>query len=130
MLPFWYNVVLFAILSGVGGVLGVVWGVDSFGQWVLPVTFLVVWNLASIYQERTGTAVAMQATEKAVLQSGLAWGFVTVLLALPVMTTYQELSGTSTEYGLALVIAPGILVALGVWVRHELRQRTGVEATQ
>ena len=123
MLPLWYNLVLLASVSGTYAILVLLWGGNSSNIWLHSAAFLLTFNLLYVYRERAGTAKMVTETDTEQLFTGLGFGFLAVLISLPVLLTYRGLDEAGVSRDVAWIVLPGIAVTLVVWVGSELRER-------
>jgi len=123
MLPLRYNLLLLGFTSGTYATLVLLWGGDSSDIWLHSAGFLLTFNLLYAYRERAGTAKMVAETDTEQLFRGLGFGFLAVLISLPLLLTYRGLEGAALSRDVAWIVLPGVAVTFAAWAVYELQSR-------
>lgn len=124
ILPLKYNALLFGVTAIITAALYTLVGdLNPVLIWGTPVGALFGINIGYSTQHRRGTANFFDERDYDILDSAMAWGFVVVLLGVPVVLTYRSLQSASPDLDLIWVTLAGIVVTSLVAAILELQHR-------
>ena len=101
-----YNIVLFAVVAGVGSVVSVLIG--STG----PTRIATIWGtpVGAVIGINVGFTEAEMTDEFQSLKSAALWAFAAVSIALSVVVTYREFGTGTVTADLVWIVIPGLLL--------------------
>mgnify|MGYP000380350624 CR=1 FL=1 len=124
ILPLKYNALLFGVTAIITAALYTLIGdLNPVLIWGTPIGALFGINIGYSTQLQRGSVNFFDERDYDILDSAMAWGFVVVLLGVPVFLTYRSLQSSSPDLDLIWVSLAGIVVTSLVAAILELQHR-------
>ncbi|WP_150123215.1 hypothetical protein [Haladaptatus sp. R4] len=124
LLPPKYNGLLFSATAVVGAALGLYFGgFDLVLLWGLPIGALIGSNIGYNFRQETAPETTVDERDQEILDSAMAWGFLTIVAGFMLGMTYTILSSMSIETIFVGSILAGVTVTTLVMGVSEIQHR-------